>query len=274
MSDSLTSLVRAVELADSSSALLDAVENLAAARLEGAIPTLIEVLGFNNPGAAVAAVEGLVAIGEPAVPALMEQLDRHNYTARSWTIRALAGIGDPRGLVTLLGAATADFSFSVRRAAARGLGTMNWHWFPPDVVEVAQEEALEALLFVAQQDEEWVVRYSAVVGLQALARAIASMRSDWLAQIQARFVQITEQDSSWAVRARVWMAQQQLAQAPSPAAEAVTEPTQQGETDWQAILEQLYQRKGQERQVLSEGDPRKFRELAVAIASQPDFSKH
>jgi phycocyanobilin lyase beta subunit len=268
MSDSLTSLINAVEAADSAPRLLAAVENLAASRLEGAVPTLIEVLGFNNPGAAVAAVEGLVAIGAPAVPALMEQLDRHNYTARSWTIRALAGIGDPRGLVTLLGAATADFSFSVRRAAARGLGTMNWHWFPLDLLDVAQEEALEALLFVAQQDEEWVVRYSAVVGLEALARAIAPTQTAWLTQIQASLEAISAQDDSWAVRARVWMAQKNLAHAPVQAAtpEPIPPSVQQAETDWQSILTQLYQRKGKERQVIAEGDPRKFRDLAVAIA--------
>ncbi len=35
--------------------------------------------------------------------------------------------------------------------------------------------------------------------------------------------------------------------------------------DWQLILEKLYERKGNERQSISEGDPRKYRDLAVAI---------
>jgi hypothetical protein len=56
MTDHLPSLIRAVEDADSSSLLLEAVENLASARLPGAIPTLIAALSYNNPGAAVAAV--------------------------------------------------------------------------------------------------------------------------------------------------------------------------------------------------------------------------
>ncbi|WP_239651422.1 HEAT repeat domain-containing protein [Neosynechococcus sphagnicola] len=103
MSDTLSSLIRAVELANSSGELVKAVRNLAATRLEGAVPSLIAVLNYNNPGAAVAAVDGLVQIGEPAVSALLEQLDQNNYTARSWAIRALAGIGDPRGLLTLFG---------------------------------------------------------------------------------------------------------------------------------------------------------------------------
>lgn len=264
MSDYLSSLIRAVEDANSSALLLEAVQNLAAAHLEGAIPTLIAVLSYNNPGAAVAAVDGLIQLGNPAVPALLELLDLHNYTARAWAIRALAGIGDPRGLITLLGVATADFSLSVRRAAARGLGMMKWHWFPDDLLEIAQEEVLEALLFVAQQDEEWVVRYSAVVGLQALAQAISTTHPDWRSQIRSQFDQMSVKDDSWAVRARVWMAQQHLADAVEQHP-AEDQPSPLRDTDWQTILEKLYERKGQERLVLAEGDPRRYRNLAVAI---------
>ncbi|MGK7909684.1 MAG: HEAT repeat domain-containing protein, partial [Synechococcus sp.] len=47
-------LIRAIDLADSADAMLDAVEALADIRSPEAIPTLIEVLGYNNPGAAVA----------------------------------------------------------------------------------------------------------------------------------------------------------------------------------------------------------------------------
>nr|WP_263975500.1 HEAT repeat domain-containing protein [Leptolyngbya sp. 7M] len=161
MPDTLKTLIAAVDAADSSARLLEAVQDLANAADVGAVPTLIAALSYNNPGAAVAAVDGLIKIGEPAVPALLDQLDRHNYTARAWAIRALAGIGDPRGLTTLLGAATADFAMSVRRAAARGLGTLKWPQFPADELEMAQAEALDALLFVCD-DEEWVVRYAAV----------------------------------------------------------------------------------------------------------------
>jgi phycocyanobilin lyase beta subunit len=271
MADSLSSLIRAVEAADSSNRLLEAVQDLAAAQLEGAIPTLIAALSYNNPGAAVAAVDGLILLGEAAVPPLLEQLDLHNYTARAWAIRALAGIGDPRGLITLLGVATADFAMSVRRAAAKGLGMMKWHWFPENLLEIAQAEALEALLFVAQQDEEWVVRYAAVSGLQSLADAIALTYPDWRSQIQAQFEQMAIHDSSWAVRARVWMAQQHLsakAGVPTPVCEAQSSPLTA--TDWQIILGKLYDRKGEERQTFAEGDPRRYRELAVAIVQNPD----
>lgn len=271
MVDHLDALIQAVDTADSSPRLLEAVQNLAAARLEGAIPTLIAALSYNNPGAAVAAVDGLIQLGEPAVTALLELLDMHNYTARAWAIRALAGIGDPRGLVTLLGVATADFALSVRRAAARGLGTMKWHWFPENLLEIAQAEALDALLFVAQQDDEWVVRYSAIVGLEALANAISAAHPEWRSQIQAQFEQISTHDSSEAVRARVWMAQQRLQEESAiQLAETEHQPSPLSATDWQTILEKLYERKGEERLVLAEGDPRRYRDLAVSIAQQPD----
>ncbi|MGF1521558.1 MAG: HEAT repeat domain-containing protein [Leptolyngbyaceae cyanobacterium] len=268
MSDPLFSLTSAVERADSATALTDAVQDLADACLSGAIPTLIEALSYNNPGAAVAAVDGLVNLGEPAVPELLEQLDSNNYTARSWAIRALAGIGDPRGLVTLLGAATADFSMSVRRAAARGLGSMKWYRFPPHLLEIAQAEALESLLFVARQDEEWVVRYAAVVGLESLALAFASKNAPGRGEIEAQFAQMVEEERSSAVRARVWKAQQQLQEMTHHRAESSgSEHSPLSATDWEQILEKLYQRKQEERATIPEGDPRNYRELLTTISA-------
>ena len=64
-----------------------AVRELAAATDPDAIPTLIKVLAYNNPGAAVAAVDGLVALGSTAVPTLLELIDGYNYGARAWAIR-------------------------------------------------------------------------------------------------------------------------------------------------------------------------------------------
>jgi phycocyanobilin lyase beta subunit len=235
--------------------LIKAVQDLADARLEGAISTLIEVLSYNNPGAAVASVDGLIALGSVAVPPLLELLDMHNYTARAWAIRALAGIGDPRGLVTLIGVATADFAMSVRRAAVRGLGTMKWHWFPDELREIAQAEALDALLFVAQQDEEWVVRYAAVVGLQSLGIVIAYTHPQWLVQIQTQFKLMSCNDEVLGVRARVWLAQQHLEERikeGSSRNRPYSLPTSNTQThlstdDWENILSQLYEIKRQER---------------------------
>jgi phycocyanobilin lyase subunit beta len=265
-SAAIPSLIQAVEAADSAMGLVRAMENLAATGSAAAIPHLIAALSYNNPGAAVAAVDGLIQIGEPAVEPILSQLDGRNYTARAWAIRALAGIGDPRGLVTLLGAATADFALSVRRAAAKGLGSMRWHWFPLDLLEIAQEEALEALVFVAQEDEEWVVRYSAVVGLQELAAALGDYPT-WRSQIRSILHTVSLQDEIWAVRARAQYAQQvdvihKIDRADVPPA-----------IDWQGILDNLYARKGEERTNITEGDPRNYRHLAGAIQNSIDHSQ-
>ena len=262
-SAAIESLISAVEAADSASLLVTAMENLAATQQPAAIPTLIAALSYNNPGAAVAAVDGLIQIGEPAVDPILAQLDGHNYTARAWAIRALAGIGDPRGLVTLLGAATADFALSVRRAAAKGLGSMKWHWFPADLLEIAQEEALESLLFVAQQDDEWIVRYAAVVGLQNLTGAITHY-PEWKTQIQTALDGIIFQDTSWAVRARALQAQQQLRAGLMPIAQL---PENIPNIDWQEILDTLYARKGVERDQVLAGDPRNYKKLTSELES-------
>ena len=165
---SLEALITAVEQADSATALVQAVEDLAAIQSPLAVPQLITVLGFNNPGAAVAAVDGLVQIGEPAIPHLLENMDGYNYGARAWATRACAGIGDPRALELLLEAALTDFALSVRRAAAKGLGFIRWQRLPADQHLPVQTRLYEALIQIAQ-DSEWVVRYAAIAGLENLA---------------------------------------------------------------------------------------------------------
>jgi phycocyanobilin lyase beta subunit len=270
MSDLSSSLIQAVEDADSAEQLRKAVQNLAAARLEAAIPILIASLSDRHPGATAAAVNGLIQLGAPAVPALLAQLERHPCTARVWAIRALAEIGDPRGLMTLLGAATADFALPVRRAAARGLGQMQWQRFPSDLRDIAQEEALEALIFVVQQDDEWRVRYAATVGLETLMATIAGTHPVRELQIQTQFEHLATHDSSWAVRARARMAgqQHQVLPLPSLALEMEGHSCSHPMGKWQIVLEKLYDRKGQERLVLAEGDPRRYRSLAVSVASK------
>ena len=201
-------LIQAVEQADSSEGLLNAVKALAAAPSKQAIPTLITVLGYNNPGAAVAAVDGLIQLGEAAVLPLLEQLDGYNYGARAWAVRALAGIGDPRGLEILLDAAANDFALSVRRAAARGLGTICWELMPAEQVLEAQIRAVKTLL-QASRDPEWVVRYAAAGGLQALAGG-AAVKPDWLAEVSARLDEIVDRDETASVRARAMLAKQRL----------------------------------------------------------------
>ena len=170
---SVSSLIQAVEQADTATALLAATTRLASHLAGGnppapaAIAALVQVLGFNNPGAAVAAVDGLIACGETAVAPLLDNLDAHNYGARAWAVRALAGIGDVRGLELLEQALGGDIGPSVRRAAARGLGQLRCGNLPAEERREVQERALTALE-AAAGDGEWVVRYAVVVGLESL----------------------------------------------------------------------------------------------------------
>lgn len=203
--ETVTALIEAVEQADSALALLEAVRTLAAARHQAAAPTLLAVLGYNNPGAAVAAVEGLIALGEAAVPLLLEQLDSYNYGARAWAIRALAGIGDPRALDLLIEAAREDFSLSVRRAAAKGLGSLRWAALPPARAREEQGKVLATLLLVTQ-DPEWVVRYAGAFALQSLARSVVEREGEYRQQILATLQQLAAADSELAVRARARLA--------------------------------------------------------------------
>ena len=69
----LQSSLQAVDDADSAKSMLHAVEALAELQHEGSIDMLIRVLAYNNPGAAVAAVDGLIAIGTPAASAVLAQ---------------------------------------------------------------------------------------------------------------------------------------------------------------------------------------------------------
>lgn len=206
MLPTVETLIIAVEKADSANQLLTAVENLAAAKSEAAIPTLTDVLRYNNPGASVAAVDGLIAIGKAAVPYLLANLDGYNYGARAWATRALAGIGDVRGLDLLLEAAVSDFSFSVRRGAARGLGNIIWSDLEESRVSEAQKAVFAALEKLLQGDPEWVVRYAAIVGLEGLGTAAAAFRR----AIRELLVQIGETEAEIVVRLRADQALEHL----------------------------------------------------------------
>jgi phycocyanobilin lyase subunit beta len=210
-SDLLHKRLQAVEAADSAQAMLDAVESLAELQVEGAIDTLISVLAYNNPGAAVAAVDGLIRIGTPAASALLSKIDGYNYGARAWALRVLAGIGDPRGLDLIIETAVEDFSLSVRRAAARGLGIIQWHKLADAERQVAQQSACNTLLKVVSEDPEWVVRYAGVVGLQGLAMAaLAEGFVDLVEPILGRLRDRTTTDDTRAVQARAQWALSQL----------------------------------------------------------------
>ena len=168
-------LIRAVQEAATAEAMLQATISLAAAAAAApepsAVACLVEVLGYNNPGAAVAAVEGLIRLGEIAVAPLLERLDPRNYGARAWAVRALAGIGDVRGLELLEEALASDVGPSVRRAAACGLGQLRLQGLAAQERSTIQSRCLAALL-AGQSDGEWVVRYAVAVALERLAEQL------------------------------------------------------------------------------------------------------
>lgn len=193
-------LIQAVEQADSPERLITAVRTLAAARSEGGIPTLIAALGYNNPGAALAAVAGLVQMGATAVPLLLELLDGYNYGARAYAIRALSAIADPRALEVLLNAAKSDFAPSVRRAASKGLGNLHWNQLEPSHQPIAQEKAFHTLVEICQ-DADWSIRYAATVGLQTMAN-----QTDLHSKILEHFHQMLQTETDLTVRARVQFA--------------------------------------------------------------------
>lgn len=216
MDSSLATLIHAIDQADSPVRLIAAVRALADSRLEAGIPALIQALGYNNPGAAVMAVNGLVQLGEVAVPPLLEQLDGYNYGARAYAIRALAAIGDPRALDVLLDAAVNDFAPSVRRAAIKGVGSLDWQQLAAEDRAIAQKQVLQTLLLVSA-DVDWANRYAAVVGLQALATATHQTTAtppaeavSLSAQLFARLADIAQTDPDRATQARARMAQQVL----------------------------------------------------------------
>jgi phycocyanobilin lyase beta subunit len=193
-------LIRGVLLAQTPEQMVLAVKALAAAKDLQAIPTLIAVFGYNNPAAAVIAVNALVEFGETAVPDLLSGIDDYNYGARAYSIRTLAAIADPRALDILISSAIADFAPSVRCAAAKGLGKLDWTKLSSSARSMGINRSLEALLLISQ-DPEWLIRYAAIVGLQGLAKV-----ADVQQPIRARLSQMLENDADIAIRARVQFA--------------------------------------------------------------------
>jgi phycocyanobilin lyase subunit beta len=195
-------LLQAIEEAATATTLADAVKALAEAQIPETIPNLIRALNYNNPGAAVAAVDGLIALGKDSVDHLLNLLDDYNYGARAWALRALSGIGDPRSHHLLVDTALNDFALSVRRAATRGLGSIHWEWIAPEAAQTLQKTSLDALCQICH-DPEWIVRYAGISGLELLGQQPnPDMRSIALQQLQ----QSHQSDTETAVRARAQLA--------------------------------------------------------------------
>ncbi|MEN9206782.1 MAG: HEAT repeat domain-containing protein [Gloeomargarita sp. GMQP_bins_120] len=154
-------VVQQVKTAASPEALVAAVQVVADwPEPSQAIPLLIEALGYNNPAVAQVAMAALQRWGRQAVPELLARLDGYNYGARAYGVRVLAHIGDPRALSVLETAARQDFAPSVRRAAIRGLGNLQWSQLPNP--EPPQRQVAQTLVDLSR-DGDWGIRYAVVV---------------------------------------------------------------------------------------------------------------
>ena len=108
------------------------------------------------------ATQGLIQLGRDVVPTLLVSMDARNYGARAWVVKALAALRDPRGLDLLEHALEADIAPSVRRSATRGLAELECD---PTSADNQLNRCFQGLL-KAGQDDEWVVRYAAVFGVE------------------------------------------------------------------------------------------------------------
>ena len=158
----LQTAILALDRATTTSELVAATQTICGLRDLDAAPSLIKVLGFNNPAVGAVATQGLIALGRDVVPILLVNLDVGNYGARAWVIRAIATLRDPRGLDLLEHALKADIAPSVRRSATRGLAEMELKGprFAKDFSRCCEA------LFKAAADDEWIVRYAAAFGLE------------------------------------------------------------------------------------------------------------
>ncbi|ABB26869.1 phycocyanobilin lyase beta subunit [Synechococcus sp. CC9902] len=158
----LQKAILALDRATTTSELVKATQTICGLKDLEAAPTLIKVLGFNNPAVGAVATQGLIALGRDVVPILVVNLDVGNYGARAWVVRAIATLRDPRGLDLLEHALNADIAPSVRRSATRGLAEME---LEGSNVSKDFSRCCEAL-FKAAADDEWIVRYAAAFGLE------------------------------------------------------------------------------------------------------------
>jgi phycocyanobilin lyase beta subunit len=127
-------------------------------------------------------------------------------------MRALSQIGDPRAIEVLL-EAMMDFSLSVRRAAAKGVGSLCWQDVPIADLDGLRSRIVTALAQTAK-DDEWVVRYASVVGLQGVAQSLSEFPSSQAIELRDRIVSELDgrccDDREAAVRVRAAFALTQI----------------------------------------------------------------
>ena len=205
-SSALSTAIQALDRASSTPELVEATRALCALGDPEAAGTLVKVLGFNNPAVAAVATQGLIQLGRDIVPTLLVSLDARNYGARAWVVKALAALRDPRGLDLLEHALEADIAPSVRRSATRGLADLE---LDPACSDQQLQRCLQGLL-KAGQDDEWVVRYAAVFGLEQRLRhaSVGSSLTDQAVPMLRTLA--SEAEDARVVRLRAELALQRL----------------------------------------------------------------
>ena len=195
-----------LDRASNTAELVRATKKICALRDPSAAPTLIKVLSYNNPAVAATATQGLIELGREIVPTLLISLNTGNYGARAWIVKVLAALRDPRGLDQLEHALGADIAPSVRRSAAKGLADLDLHG------STSSEELVRCCkaLFQACRDDEWIVRYAAVYGLERRLRSLAltSSMQDTGRSLLKQLA--SEQEDVKVVRLRAGLALQRL----------------------------------------------------------------
>ena len=205
-STALADAIRHLDRASSTPELVQATRALCALQDPEAADTLIKVLGFNNPAVAAVATQGLIQLGRNIVPTLLVSLDARNYGARAWVVKALAALRDPRGLDLLEHALEADIAPSVRRSATRGLADLE---LDPVIKDQQLHRCMQGLL-KSGQDDEWVVRYAAVFGLEQRLRHAPVGSSLTIQAVPMLRTLASEAEDAKVVRLRAELALQRL----------------------------------------------------------------
>lgn len=146
---------------------------------------------------AVAAVDGLSALGKPALPALLAMCQDPDPNRRWWAIRVLSAIPDPQ-VPAQLRKALADPDYTVRQCAALGLSQQPTVDSIPDLIDTLNDHdrlvgrlAADALIAIGGPAVTDLIRVletgpqpSRVEAARALAvigdtRAIPAMFAAW-----------------------------------------------------------------------------------------------
>ena len=77
----LQKAILALDRATTTSELVEGTRTISGLKDLEAAPTLIKVLGFNNPAVGAVATQGLIDLGRDVVPMLLANMDDGNYGA-------------------------------------------------------------------------------------------------------------------------------------------------------------------------------------------------